>query len=499
MQTKLTIVLMLILALVFSVPGYSQLNHSGFGGGVSLGGTLGNTDFTNREDVNSIGRAFLRYGFSSHFHAELGAGVAVVNGLDYRTLIHPMEFRLLISPFAEENWNPYLYGGFGYMHYEMEDLPRNATAGEEEKGWMGIIPAGLGLQFRMNEKVAFELTAGYNLALKDNLDAVVLNDNNDGYFTFTFGLTAVGSDPNKDSDGDGLTDKQEKELRTDPKNADTDGDGLSDGKEFFTTKTDPLKADTDGDGLNDGAEVNQYQTDPNKTDTDGDGLSDYDEAMTYKTNPLKADTDGDGLKDNDEITKHKTNPTKADTDGDGLKDGDEVNMYKTNPLAADTDGDGLSDSEEVLTYKTNPTLKDTDGGTVDDGTEVKRGTDPLNAEDDVVKLGVPIVFDGITFATGKADITPESENTLQKALKTLKTYQDISVEISGHTDNVGNVKKNQKLSEQRANAVRDWLISNGIDANRLTAVGYGQEKPMVGNDTKENKAKNRRIEFSRTK
>ncbi len=274
---------------------------------------------------------------------------------------------------------------------------------------------------------------------------------------------------------------------------------MSDGKEFFTTKTDPLKADTDGDGLNDGAEVNQYQTDPNKTDTDGDGLSDYDEAMTYKTNPLKADTDGDGLKDNDEITKHKTNPTKADTDGDGLKDGDEVNMYKTNPLAADTDGDGLSDSEEVLTYKTNPTLKDTDGGTVDDGTEVKRGTDPLNAEDDVVKLGVPIVFDGITFATGKADITPESENTLQKALKTLKTYQDISVEISGHTDNVGNVKKNQKLSEQRANAVRDWLISNGIDANRLTAVGYGQEKPMVGNDTKENKAKNRRIEFSRTK
>ena len=56
--------------------------------------------------------------------------------------------------------------------------------------------------------------------------------------------------------------------------------------------------------------------------------------------------------------------------------------------------------------------------------------DRLNAEDDVVKLGVPIVFDGITFATGKADITPESENTLQKALKTLKTYQDISVAVS---------------------------------------------------------------------
>ena len=66
--------------------------------------------------------------------------------------------------------------------------------------------------------------------------------------------------------------------------------------------------------------------------------------------------------------------------------------YKTNPLNPDTDGDGLSDSEEVLTHKTNPLMIDTDAGTVDDGTEVKRGTDPLNAEDDVVKIGVPFMY-----------------------------------------------------------------------------------------------------------
>jgi outer membrane protein OmpA-like peptidoglycan-associated protein len=197
--------------------------------------------------------------------------------------------------------------------------------------------------------------------------------------------------------------------------------------------------------------------------------------------------------------KYKTDPTKADTDKDGLTDGDEVMKYKTDPLKADTDGEGLSDSEEVLKYKTNPLNKDTDGGTVDDYTEVKRGTDPLNAEDDVVKIGVPIVLEGITFATGKADITPESEQILMKALKTLTTYPDISVEISGHTDNVGSAKSNQKLSERRANSVRDWLIRQGVDANRITAVGYGEDKPIADNKTKEGKAKNRRIEFTRTK
>ena len=499
MRSKINILLVVILALVFSVPAYSQLNHSGLGGGVSLGGALGRTDFEKREEVGSIARAFLRYGFSSNFHAELGAGVGVVKGLDYRTLVHPIDFRLLISPFSQENWNPYLYGGFGYLNYQIEETPNNATAGEDLDGWMGVVPVGLGLQFRMLDNIAFEMTAGYNHTLKDNLDAFVSNDNEDGYFSFSLGLTAVGSDPNKDTDGDGLTDKQEKELGTDPKIADTDGDGLTDGKEFLTTKTDPLKADTDADGFNDGDEVNQHQTDPNKADSDMDGLSDYDEIITYKTSALKADTDGDGLNDAEEISKTKTSPVKADTDADGLKDGEEVSKYKTNPVAADSDGDGLNDAEEVLKYKTNPTLKDSDKGTVDDGTEVKRGTDPLVADDDVVKLGVPIVLDGITFATGKADITPESESTLKKALKTLTTYPDISVEISGHTDNVGNAKKNQKLSEQRANAVKDWLIKNGVNASRLSAVGYGSQKPIVPNDTNENKTKNRRIEFSRTK
>src|SRR3972149_50510 len=187
-----------------------------------------------------------------------------------------------------------------------------------------------------------------------------------------------------------------------------------------------------------------------------------------------------------------------DKDQDGLFRKEEKQLG-TDPLNPDTDSDGLSDGEEVNTHKTNPLNPDTDGGTVDDGIEVRRGTNPLNPDDDVVKVGVPIILEGITFATGKAEITPESGETLQKALRTLQTYQEIDVEIGGHTDNVGSSSSNQKLSQKRAEAVRDWLIGNGIDPDRLTAVGYGEDQPTVSNDTPENKAKNRRIEFKRVR
>ncbi|HSL88144.1 MAG TPA: OmpA family protein, partial [Ignavibacteriaceae bacterium] len=177
----------------------------------------------------------------------------------------------------------------------------------------------------------------------------------------------------------------------------------------------------------------------------------------------------------------------------------ETKLFKTDPLKVDTDGDGLTDYEEVMVYKTNPLVVDTDGGSVDDGTEVRRGTDPLDPEDDIVKMDVPIVLEGITFATNKSDITPESEQILMQALKTLQTYPEISVEIGGHTDDVGSATSNQKLSERRADAVKGWLVSKGISADRITAVGYGEDKPRVANNSAENRRLNRRIEFKRIK
>jgi outer membrane protein OmpA-like peptidoglycan-associated protein len=456
--------------------------------------------------LSFIGRALVRFPMGGVFAGEVGAGYGQYAGADdqtfdyYKTTMIPVDFRILLF-FSHSDYSPYLFAGLGGMYYKVDDFPFNnqetapVNYGSEDvkdKGVAGITTLGLGLRLKW-----FELQAGFFYSSTDNLNYYRLGKPWDGGIFGTIGVL-FGGGP-RDSDHDGLMNDEEESLGTDPENPDTDGDGLNDGQEVNTTKTNPLKADTDSDGLKDGEEVNNYKTDPNKADTDGDGLNDGSEVTQYQTDPLNPDTDGDGLKDGDEVNTYKTDPTKPDTDGDGLKDGDEVNTYKTDPTKADTDGDGLKDGQEVNTYKTDPNKADTDGGTINDGVEVNRGTDPLNADDDVVKVGVPIVLEGITFATGKADITPESESVLNKALKTLQNNPDIIVEISGHTDNVGSTSSNQRLSQKRADAVRNWLISKGIDGARLTAIGYGEERPIAPNDTPEGKQKNRRIEFLRIK
>jgi outer membrane protein OmpA-like peptidoglycan-associated protein len=106
-----------------------------------------------------------------------------------------------------------------------------------------------------------------------------------------------------------------------------------------------------------------------------------------------------------------------------------------------------------------------------------------------------IVLEGINFETNSAQITPDSEPTLTKALNTLRTNPQLRVEIQGHTDDVGNDRANQRLSESRANSVRDYLVQRGIDGSRMTTRGYGETTPLVPNDSDENRAKNRRIQF----
>ncbi|WP_052806835.1 YSIRK signal domain/LPXTG anchor domain surface protein [Streptococcus suis] len=189
-------------------------------------------------------------------------------------------------------------------------------------------------------------------------------------------VTVKVTDPNKDTDGDGVTDEDEKKDGTDPKNPDTDGDGVKDGDEK-KDGTDPLNPDTDGDGVKDGGEKKDG-TDPLNPDTDGDGVKDGDEKKDG-TDPKNPDTDGDGVKDGDE-KKDGTDPKNPDTDGDGVKDGDEK-KDGTDPLNPDTDGDGVKDGDEKKDG-TDPLNPDTDGDGVKDGDEKKDGTDPLNPDTD---------------------------------------------------------------------------------------------------------------------
>lgn len=437
-------------------------------------------------------RGLLRYSLSKYLKGEIGGGYVMMSGLDfkhtyYRTNIYPLDFRILLFPIQSKSVRPFIYAGAGGLYYRVVKLPQCVNRPQPipllitgQDGLAAYVPVGVGIEFALSQAVSLELVGGYNHVFNDNLNYCKFpwdgDWNTDAWASVGLGLTFALGRGDADDDKDGLTNAEEEKLGTDPNNPDTDGDGLTDGDEVKIYHTNPLKADTDGDGLKDG-----------------------DEVLKYHTDPLKADTDGDELNDGDEVMKYKTDPLKVDTDGDGLSDGDEVLKYHTDPLNKDTDGDGLTDGDEVLKYKTNPLNKDTDGGTVDDGTEVRRGTDPLNPADDVVKIQAPIILEGIVFATGKADIVPASAATLEKALKTLKIYSDIEVEISGHTDKLGSHAMNMKLSQRRADAVKQWLVDKGIDAKRITAKGYGPDKPIDSNKTKEGRQKNRRIEFVRIK
>ena len=109
-----------------------------------------------------------------------------------------------------------------------------------------------------------------------------------------------------------------------------------------------------------------------------------------------------------------------------------------------------------------------------------------------VEIGSEMNLYNVYFETDSFRILPESETELQKLVGFLKTNPDLKVEVQGHTDNTGNTAKNQKLSEQRAKSVSDYLVENEISRQRLTSAGYGETKPVASNETDEGKRLNRR-------
>jgi outer membrane protein OmpA-like peptidoglycan-associated protein len=107
-----------------------------------------------------------------------------------------------------------------------------------------------------------------------------------------------------------------------------------------------------------------------------------------------------------------------------------------------------------------------------------------------------IVLRNVFFKTGSAAILPESETELNKLFQTLRTNRNMHIEISGHTDDVGDDDSNMELSKDRAKAVYEWLVVKGIESDRLSFKGYGETKPISSNATAEGKQLNRRTEFT---
>lgn len=125
----------------------------------------------------------------------------------------------------------------------------------------------------------------------------------------------------------------------------------------------------------------------------------------------------------------------------------------------------------------------------------KRWDPPANTQAKRGASGAPrFVLTGVEFETGKATLRKESYPKLDSVLDYMTHKRSARVEISGHTDNVGNPKANKTLSQKRADAVKHYLVSKGIDGARIEAVGYGDALPIAPNETEEGRQKNRRIE-----
>ncbi|WP_297128084.1 calcium-binding protein [Thermococcus sp.] len=217
----------------------------------------------------------------------------------------------------------------------------------------------------------------------------------------TTNATAQNQSMYIDTDGDGLTDRDEVNVyNTHPGLFDTDGDGLGDGEEVLLG-TNPLVKDTDVDGLWDGEEI-AIGTSPLLKDTDGDGLTDYAEVVYIPEkynltppNPLDPDTDDDGMSDGMEwerwhVTfKFPEGYLNPDKDGDGIRDGAEVYTFTWNgelytyycDVTPDCDMDMLSDAEE-LELGTSPVYHDTDGDGLLDILELRFGSSPFKKDTD---------------------------------------------------------------------------------------------------------------------
>lgn len=389
----------------------------------------------------------------------------------------PLKLQLLYYPFPDMKLDPYLFAGGGGDYYSVQKVYYRRAAFPDKDGIVGFGGGGIGFSYEWMKQWSLDFSAAFNQSMADNFDALKANGDNDGYVELLAGVKYEFGKGDKDIDGDGIFNDVEDKIGTDKKNPDTDGDGLSDGDEY-----------------------SKYFTNPLKPDTDDDGLGDKEELFTTKTDPLSPDSDGEGLNDYAEINRHYTNPLNEDSDSDKLNDKEEVVTYGTDPNNPDSDGDGLKDYAEVRKHKTDPLKADTDGGSVDDYAEVKRGSNPLDPADDIVKaVEIVLDFEPVYYASASTKTLPDSRVALDKALKILNQYPDIMVEIHGHTDNVGDYYKNMLLASNRARAVKSWLVERGIKESRMLVQVMGPNAPAATNSTKAGRALNRRVEFIRVR
>jgi outer membrane protein OmpA-like peptidoglycan-associated protein len=230
------------------------------------------------------------------------------------------------------------------------------------------------------------------------------------------------------------------------------------------------------------------------------------------TIPDREDQCPDDIEDFDNF-QDKDGCPDPDNDLDGIPDGQDQCPLERGPAEnrgcpiLDADGDGLVDAEDKCPKEFGPRsnqgcpIRDSDQDGVPDN-EDKCPSEPGPKENGGCPYKLIQITDNqivlkekVFFATAKAVIKKESFGLLNEVAKALKDHSSFKVRVEGHTDSVGDDKKNKKLSQARADSVRKYLIGQGIGPDRMQAVGYGEERPIDDNGTDAGRSVNRRVEF----
>jgi len=361
--------------------------------------------------------------------------------------------------------DPYVLGGYSTVKFDLHD---STVASSRRNGFN--VAAGLKLHFTPH--VALRLEARdviYKWSDEQRANGAPAKTQNSLLYTGGLQFSLGGSDHQLDSDNDGVPDKRDNCPNT-PMGAvvdvhgcpiDDDGDGVPNGIDqcpntpkgvHVDAKGCPI--DSDGDGVPDG--IDQCDNTPHGAVVDAKGC------------PI--DSDNDGVPDG--IDKCANTPAGARVDATGC------------PI--DSDGDGVPDGLDQCPNTPAGARVDKDGCPI---TLTERETELLDR-------GVITARD-IYFDTAKSTLKPESDKTLKELCDVFSQWPTLQIEIGGHTDSRGSDAYNQKLSEDRAHAVEDWLKANCPGANmaNFSFKGYGESTPVASNKTVKGMALNRRVEF----
>ena len=254
--------------------------------------------------------------------------------------------------------------------------------------------------------------------------------------------------------------------------------------------------DTDGDGVSDKKDIC-----PNEAgllefngcpDTDGDGIVNVDDACPNTAGSIDLqgcpDSDGDGVANADDACPNAAGSMESkgcpDSDGDGVLDKNDFCVRQVGPVSnngcpwPDTDGDGVLDKNDKC---------------IDQVGSVSNQGCPESITEVAKKIIDFKKF--ISFDSGKSSFESGVANELDSVAEIMKTFSGVNFKIKGYTDSTGSTAFNLNLSKARASEVKEYLVSKGVDANRLHEEGFGKERPIAPNKTAKGRAMNRRVEI----